>query len=294
MEFRCNLKCTHCMIEGTMKRLKPVSGTDLQAIFDQQRETDEWDGLILTGSEITLMRELPELVREARRAGFRHVRIQTHGMHLSKREYLLTLLDAGVDEFFISVAGDTATLHDQVTTVPGSFSKMMRGIELLEELDFPVKVLTNTVVTQETFRSLRGIVSLLAPYRNVVQHEFWNYFPMREHDDKLLIVPYPELMPEVIAAIEACALIKRDVEVKNIPKCLLGKWQAALVNAQPTLIIDANFWTEFDRNGFYTCPHRETCAAQDCLGLTGAYIERFGDEREILSPFAFGTAGANQ
>ncbi len=25
MEFRCNLKCVHCMIEGTMDRLVPQS-----------------------------------------------------------------------------------------------------------------------------------------------------------------------------------------------------------------------------------------------------------------------------
>ena len=25
MEFRCNLKCVHCMIEGTMDRLEPQS-----------------------------------------------------------------------------------------------------------------------------------------------------------------------------------------------------------------------------------------------------------------------------
>jgi hypothetical protein len=78
----------------------------------------------------------------------------------------------------------------------------------------------------------------------------------------------------------------RGVEVKNIPKCLLGPWKAALVNAQPTLIIDPDFWTEFDRNGFHSCVHRDRCGALDCLGLTDAYIARFGDERDILAPLS--------
>ena len=286
MEFRCNLRCTHCMIEGTMDRLHPASEAEFQAVLERQRATAEWDGLILTGSEITLLRRLPELAQQARAAGFRHVRIQTHGMHLARRDYLLRLLEAGVDEFFISVAGDTAATHDRVTTVPGSFDKLIAGMENLETSGYPIRILTNTVVTQETVGTLRGIVARFAGFPSIVQHEFWNYFPMRERDDKNLIVPYAELMPVILGTIEDCAALGRGVEVKNVPKCLLGQWQAALVNTQPMLIIDPEFWTEFDRNGFHSCVYRDQCAATDCLGLTEAYIARFGDERDILSPIA--------
>jgi len=286
MEFRCNLRCTHCMIEGTMDRMRPASEADFHAVLERQRATAAWDGLILTGSEITLLRTLPDLAQQARAAGFRHVRIQTHGMHLARRDYLLRLLEAGVDEFFISVAGDTAATHDRVTTVPGSFDKLIFGIENLESSGYPVRILTNTVATRETVGTLRGIVGRLSGFPSIVQHEFWNYFPMRERDDKNLIVPYAELMPVILGAIEDCAALGRGVEVKNVPKCLLGPWQAALVNTQPTLIIDPEFWTEFDRNGFYSCVYRDQCAATDCLGLTEAYIARFGDERDILSPIA--------
>lgn len=289
MEFRCNLRCSHCMIEGTMDRLRPATEADFRAVLDRQRTTGEWEGLILTGSEITLLRTLPDLARQARAAGFRHVRIQTHGMQLSRRDYLLRLLEAGIDEFFISVAGDTAASHDRVTTVPGSFDKLLSGIENLESSGYPIRILTNTVVTRETVGTLRGMIARLACFPSIVQHEFWNYFPMRERDDKNLIVPYRELMPEIIAAIEDCVALGRGVEVKNVPKCLLGQWQAALVNTQPMLIIDPDFWTEFDRNGFHSCVYKDQCGAVDCLGLTEAYAARFGDERDILSPLPAGT-----
>lgn len=84
MEFRCNLRCTHCMIEGTMDRLPPTSDEEFGSILRDQSERRPWDGLILTGSEITLRRDLGDLVRRARAAGFAHVRIQTHGMHLAR------------------------------------------------------------------------------------------------------------------------------------------------------------------------------------------------------------------
>src|SRR5690606_2185222 len=105
MEFRCNLKCVHCMIEGTMDRLAPEPMERFAELLDVNARERRWSGLILTGSEITLHRDLPELAQMARKAGFEHVRIQTHGMHLAREDYCRELVDAGIDEFFVSIAG---------------------------------------------------------------------------------------------------------------------------------------------------------------------------------------------
>ena len=283
MEFRCNLKCVHCMIEETMDWLQPASDAQFRSILDEQHSTKRWDGLILTGSEITLNKNLPHMAAQARRHGFNYVRIQTHGMHLGKKAYLHKLLDAGVNEFFISVAGATEKTHDKITKVPGSFRKMMRGIEFIEASSQAV-VLTNTVVTRESYKELSQIVDMLADYQNTVQHEFWNFFPMDEDDSKDLIVSYPELMPYIHEAILAGQKHNKLIEVKNIPECLLGKHRKTLVNEQPSLFIDPSFWNEFDKNSFYQCIYREQCSSKSCLGLTEAYIRKFGFEKDILTP----------
>lgn len=284
MEFRCNLRCTHCMIEDTMDRLSPTNDATFETILDEQRHHGAWEGLVLTGSEITLRRDLPDLARRARAAGFNNIRIQTHGMHLARPGYLERLLEAGINEFFISVAGHDAALHDQITKVPGAFDKMIAGIEKIETATQAARVITNTVVTRESYHALEAIVATLAPFERVVRHEFWNFFPMHERDVKNLIVPYATLMPHITHAIRASAAHGRKVEVKNIPECLLGDLRQHLVNDQPMLLIDPAFWTEFDRNGFYACPYRAKCHSKQCLGLTEAYIERFGTEEALLSP----------
>lgn len=284
MEFRCNLRCTHCMIEDTMDRLAPTNDEVFERILDEQRQHGAWEGLVLTGSEITLRRDLPDLSRRARAAGFDNIRIQTHGMHLARPEYLERLLDAGINEFFISVAGHDAALHDHITKVPGAFHKMMAGIERIEAAPQAARVITNTVVTRESYHALEEIVETLSRFERVVRHEFWNFFPMHERDVKNLIVPYATLMPHITRAIQASVARGRKVEVKNIPECLLGNLRQHLVNDQPMLLIDPAFWTEFDRNGFYACPHRAQCHSKQCLGLTKAYIDRFGTEEALLSP----------
>jgi MoaA/NifB/PqqE/SkfB family radical SAM enzyme len=283
MEFRCNLACVHCMIEGTMDRLQPASDEVFARILSEQRANRRWEGLVLTGSEITLRRDLPDLAERARAAGFSRVRIQTHGMHLSRPGYARRLLDAGVNEYFVSVAGAGRDSHDRITAVAGAWDKMMAGMEILDA-EPDVRLLTNTVVTTLSYAELPAIVAHLAHLKRLVQMEFWTYWPMAERDDKGLIARHADILPHLRAAILAARALGRFVEVKNFPECLLADLGDALVNAQPLLVIDPAFWTEFDRNGFHQCPHRDACGSTECLGLNTAYIDRFGPETHELSP----------
>ncbi len=284
MEFRCNLKCVHCMIEDTMDRLNPQTEEQLHALLAHNAMHRKWKGLILTGSEITLHRDLPEWARMARQSGFEKVRIQTHGMRLGSESYCAELVNAGVNEFFISVAGADAAMHDGITTVPGSFDKTLRGMEILDRIP-DVITITNTVVTERSYRQLPDLVDRLKHLKQLAQMEFWFYFPMSEKDDKNLIASHLAALPLLKQAIADANSLGRGIEVKNFPECLLGSDRAALYNDQPQLYIDDRFWTEFMRNGFYQCAHRDRCTSKQCLGLNSAYIEKFGWHATELKPF---------
>lgn len=283
LEFRCNLRCEHCMIEGTMDWLEPQAAARFDEVLAYNRRNARWTGLILTGSEITLKKDLPQLVARARESGFRHVRIQTHGMGLAREDYCATLIEAGVDEFFVSVPGHDAASHDAITGVSGSFEKTLRGLENLDRYPEVISI-TNTVVTASNHRALPQVVDALAHLRRLAQMEFWFYWPMRETDEKSLIVAHREALGPLRAAIDRARLHGRSVEIKNFPQCLLGDDHALLVNDQPPLLIDPRFWREFERNGFHQCVHRQRCRSSKCLGLNTAYIARFGWEEDLLRP----------
>ncbi len=219
MEFRCNLRCVHCMIEDTMHRLVPESADRFEELLAQNTQQRRWKGLILTGSEITLRRDLADLARRARGAGFEHVRIQTHGMHLAQQAYCDSLVEAGVDEYFVSVAGPDAETHDAITTVPGSFEKTLRGLEILDRHD-GVVTLTNTVVTSRSFKLLPRVVERLAHLRRLVQMEFWVYWPMSESDEKDLLASHTEIAPylrEAVALARALGTGRGGEELSPVP-----------------------------------------------------------------------------
>jgi MoaA/NifB/PqqE/SkfB family radical SAM enzyme len=284
MHFRCNLKCEHCMIEGTMDWLEPETVSRLRQVLAHNLEHRCWKGLILTGAEITLRRDLAELARLARHNGFEHVRIQTHGMRLAEEAYCRELIDAGVDEFFVSVTASDAPSHDAITGMPGSFEKTIAGLENLDA--FPgVVALTNTVVTRSSYRHLPGVVERLKHLRRLVQMDFWNYWPMSETDDKDLLVSHLEVLPFLRQAVGLCRQYGRAVEVKNFPECLLAEDRDALDNSQPKLLIDPAFWQEFRRNGFEQCVHRSVCGSRQCLGLNTAYVRKYGWQADDLTPF---------
>lgn len=283
MEFRCNLKCVHCMIEDTMDRLEPESDANFDKLMAYNKQSNVWRGLILTGSEITLSKKLPALAEKARASGFEHVRIQTHGMHLAQASYCQTLYTAGVDEYFVSVAGSDAPTHDMITVVGGSFDKTVKGLENIDALGDAISI-TNTVVTQHSYKQLPDLVKRLSHLTQLAQMEFWVYWPMKEDDEKDLMVSHAEILPYLREAIELALSYGRSVEVKNFPVCMLKEYGHTVVNAQPQLFIDDDFWNEFSKNGFYQCEFRKQCKAEDCLGLNSAYIKKYGNDTDLLSP----------
>jgi MoaA/NifB/PqqE/SkfB family radical SAM enzyme len=284
MHFKCNLKCTHCMIEGTMDWLKPESMEQFEQILTLNARQRRWKALTLTGAEVTLRPDLPELGRRARASGFEHVRIQTHGMRLADESYARELVESGIDEYFVSVTAADAASHDGITGVPGSFDRTLRGLENLDRFE-QVATFTNTVITELSYRQLPRLVERLSHLRQLAQMEFWNYWPMREHDDKGLIASHLDVLPHLREAIASARRHGRSVEVKNFPECLLGEDRAALDNAQPKLVIDPEFWPEFMRNGFHQCVHRSSCSSRSCLGLNTAYVNKYGWHADVLVPF---------
>ena len=49
LEFRCNLKCNHCMIEGTMDYLHAETPENFEQLLAHNAEHRRWTGLIMTG-----------------------------------------------------------------------------------------------------------------------------------------------------------------------------------------------------------------------------------------------------
>jgi molybdenum cofactor biosynthesis enzyme MoaA len=262
----CNNDCSLCMLSGLKHELPPIGFEQYKQLIDSVVKDGRFENLI---------------VQFAASFGyFKKIQIQTNGRRLGDRAYLKHLIDCGVNEFFISVQG-LEEVHDAITRRPGAYEETLAGIHHLEELNVPF--ITNTVLTRENYHQVVPLMAKLGQTKSMELH-LWNLFPMETTDSKNLIVHIKEflaLLPEIIAAIKPS---DKALILKAFPHCLPIQTPAVLDGHVPAAVLPDRFWQEFNECGFGTCVHRNDCQAQDCWGLSRAYMQKYGDERNLLSP----------
>lgn len=279
--YECNNTCSICMLSKVKGRLPNVDFGTFASLVDALVEDRGYDSLILSGAEITTCADLERYVRYAASFGFfRKIQIQTNGRKLADAVFLRQLIDAGINEFFISIHG-LEDIHDSITGIPGSYGETWEGLWNLMEFD--VNVISNTVLTSINYHTIIPLIAELctAPVREI---NIWNLFPMESRDTRNLVVSMTDLLallPEIVSAVESSG---KPVVFKGFPECLTPGPPCFFDNSFPLNIIHDSFWCEFAENGFGTCVYKEVCSAGECWGLSSAYIAKFGDERELLTP----------
>jgi hypothetical protein len=111
---------------------------------------------------------------------------------------------------------------------------------------------------------------------------------MGKTDDKDLVVSLAELLgllPELSSIVQGAGKV---MVLKSFPLCLPAGPSVYFDSVFPVTILPDLFWREFSKCGFGRCVHREAgeCSSVECWGLSSAYLQKFGDERDLLKPLA--------
>jgi len=279
--YGCNNDCSLCMLSGVKERLAPMGADRFRRLLQEIEADGRFDNLVLSGAEATTCPDLDAYVRMAAETGrFGKIQIQTNGRRLADVDYLRHLVDCGVNEFFVSIQG-MERVHDAITRVPGSFRETVAGLENLASLD--VNVIPNTVLTTANARDAASLVSFLCR-TGVREIHLWNYFPMACEDSRGL-VPDLRTVSDVLGRVaEAAEPSGNPLVLKSFPECLRVESPAVFDSWFPVTVLPDAFWRRFEENRFGQCAHREHCSDRECWGLSEAYIRKYGDERERLTP----------
>jgi uncharacterized Fe-S cluster-containing radical SAM superfamily protein len=137
--FHCNLACDYCCVESSPRA--PARNLPVEVA---SRAAEEFGGLggrevLLTGGEPFLNPELGSLVEAASR--YAPVTILTNAMVFFRGSRRRTLEGLDRERVVMQVSLDSGTprLHDQHRGA-GSFDRARRGISLLRELGFSVRI----------------------------------------------------------------------------------------------------------------------------------------------------------
>lgn len=248
--YSCNERCKFCYY--------------IQTINDREKEkdlpTDEVKKRIayirgrgirtleFTGGEPTIRPDLIELVRYAKSIGFESISMITNGIRMSQPDYARACVEAGVDDFLISIHGHNKEVHDKVTELPGSFDKAVQCVKNLQK--FPVKVRANCVISGFNYA---GAVETLALYHSLGLQtaNFILFNPIVEADWKSapeLNVAYSDAAPYIHRAIDQYKDKIAKITVRYIPLCLMRGYESYVTN-MPQIQYDPDEWDYLIRTG---------------------------------------------
>jgi MoaA/NifB/PqqE/SkfB family radical SAM enzyme len=276
--YPCNCACTFCSSHsyqgGRFTRSEAVA--QLAACRGLGARSVDFGG-----GEPTLGQELPDLAMAARDLGYVTIGVKSNGMRLCYPEYVRRCLDAGVNDFSISLWGHTPQLHDALAGRPGAFEMTEMGLKHLVDLgatvcvDFLITTRTVGVLTDALLEISRlGVRSI----------RLWIFCLFGANGRNV------ELMPSLSAAGAAAGAAAAAVAsfggrlgTSHIMPCLLGAHAGIYFNTREldlTVVTkDGSFKAE--ESPFEAGTRVRACTlcryAPSCPGPRREYLDLFGD-----------------
>lgn len=240
LNHACDLRCGFCsQADFAPGALMPPAAA-LRHIYTAKK--DGFTRLGFSGGEALLRRDLPLLVRAARKVGFKAVRLQTNGMRLADPGAAEALAAAGLTVCKFTFAGDGPALHDRLVGRAGAFVKSLAGLDNMLRLKLAVGV--NLLVTRANYSRLPAILKFFMA-RDVANFVliYPNYTGAMARAGRLRL-SLPEAAPHIAAALRAAdeAGLGREVKALNVPPCLLPGFEnrAAGLYKFNTVVVSAS------------------------------------------------------
>ena len=230
--FQCNNRCFFC-IQGNKRYNCPnKSDQEIKAILKRMKK--DHDGVLFTGGEPTVRKELIDWIKYAKKLGYQSIQIQTNGRMFSYKDYCKALIKAGANEFSPALHGSNAKIHDSLTQAPGSFEQTVQGIKNLKELN--QYILTNSVVTKMNYKDLPDLARLLVNLKiNQFQFAFMHINEIIASSPQLIkkIVPrYKDSIPYIKKGIDIGVKAGIKVMAEAIPYCFMENYEKFISEQQ--------------------------------------------------------------
>lgn len=285
--FRCNCRCIMCSTGLQIDRSQGQSDyhairpfEDIKKDIEKARDQNAF-GFAFSGGEATLRADLPELVRYAREQGLEHIEVQSNGRIYANRCYAEKLINAGVNNFVVSLHSNNPEISDYIMGVPGAFDQTVQGIKNLNELGRAVKI--NIVLMKQNYKMLEEHVHFLLD--NFKIKEFRFTFVMLEgnvlSDIENIVPRMSDVAPYIERAID---LAKDQVAcfIYNMVPCLLPNHIQYIndMGTFDTLLLGPEFETSLDDSRKTSKTKSEVCSEckynEKCDGIWNNYVRELG------------------
>jgi MoaA/NifB/PqqE/SkfB family radical SAM enzyme len=279
--FGCNCRCRVCP-SASQTHVPDMSAGEIAGWLEQGRELGAkhvWFG----GGEPTLHSDLIRSIELARELGYQRIRIQTNGIRFAYLPFAKRCLEAGANEFSLSIKGADAIVHGQITQNPEAFGHLLQGARNLAAEG--AKVEGDVLITSISMTGLADAVERFAA-PGLTRFTFWlaSRFGMEAGGIDDLLPRMTDLLPHLESAFEAADRAGVEATSLHTPPCVLGEkyrdryvhagtWKLSVITpgSQPFAAEDSPMEGGEYLEGCAGCSLRP-----GCLGLRKDYLELFG------------------
>lgn len=284
--FNCNNHCRFC-VQGNKRDLFAAKTTEeIKRILSEARGGH--DAVTFTGGEITIRKDILDIIRWARQLDYKIIQMQSNGRMFCYEKFCDEIIAAGANQFSPALHGHTEKLHDFLTCAKGSFIQTVTGIKNLKQRK--QEIIVNCVVTKPNYRHLPQIAKLLVSLQ-VDQFQFaFVHAGGRAGENFDSIVPRKTLaVPYIKKGLDIGIKANIRVMTEAVPYCFMQGYEKYIAEKYipDTKIYDAdmvieNFTQSRQQQGKAKgprCPECKYCGV--CEGPWKEYPEHFGWEEFI-------------
>ena len=226
---RCNLKCKFCYYQDSLHQENNKTTTEIKKELRFIKYFWRKNRVDFTGGEPTIRSDLPDLIKYARKIGFKQGGIITNGLLLSNENYFKKLIEAGLDDVLFSIESPSAEKHDALTCVKGSFSKLINGIENAKKLNLGFRI--NITITKQNYKDLPELARFLLKFKpKVVNIISFNPVEDAEFHSEDMMASFSEVAPYIKQTINILKDHTKQINVRYIPFCFMKGYEKYICN----------------------------------------------------------------
>lgn len=177
----CNERCVHCYIPHEQKNIR-MEDTDFYKIIDECKNLGTVVDIKISGGECITHPSFKKYISYVKKAGFA-LTVMTN-LTLLNDEIINILKEGTLSKVQVSLFSLRAEVHDKITTITGSLSKVLKNLERLYDANIPVCIATK--IMESNKNEIEDI------YKYVKKHNFefnldWTIMAQQNGDKQNLV-----------------------------------------------------------------------------------------------------------
>ncbi len=202
---RCNMACPICFAYvGVANYVYEPSYEQIVEMMKVLRANSPWacNALQFSGGEPTLRNDLPDLIKEAQKAGITHLEVNTNGIRVAEDiAYFKKLLDSGLSTLYLQFDGLREEIYKKTRARSDMIPIKMKVIENARTIGLDSIVLVVTLAKGVNDKDLGDIIDFAIKNRDVIR--CINIQPMsmagkaRKEEMRKMRITIPDTMKEI-------------------------------------------------------------------------------------------------